>query len=307
MRLSLVGVVLLCAPAACVKSDRPMDDPPARRLKIGGGELEVVLEAGLALPDETILRWVRRASEAVAGYYGRFPVASVVITVAPGGDGPVHGVTYAARKIDLRLASDATAADLDSDWVLTHEMLHLGFPNLDAQYLWMMEGLSDYVEPIARARAGQIDAEEVWRGIVEGSPRGEPRRGDHGLDEARSRDRIYWGGNTFWLLADVRIRERTDNRRSADDAVRAILDAGGDGNSHWELEAVLATGDRATGTTVLTELHEQFGMKAGRTDLEALWKRLGVVYEGGRVTFDDAAPLARIRASITARARPAGR
>jgi len=37
-------------------------------------------------------------------------------------------------------------------------------------------------------------------------------------------------------------------------------------------------------------------------DLAALWRRLGVRLEGERVTLDDAAPLAAIRAAIT---RPA--
>ena len=51
---------------------------------------------------------------------------------------------------------------------------------------------------------------------------------------------------------------------------------------------------------MLTELHQEFGTKAGRVDLGALWKRLGVVYSAGAVTFDEKAPLAKIRASITA-------
>jgi hypothetical protein len=34
-------------------------------------------------------------------------------------------------------------------------------------------------------------------------------------------------------------------------------------------------------------------------DLEALWKQLGVVPHGGKVTFDDGAPLAAIRKAIT--------
>jgi hypothetical protein len=302
-RALAAALFLSGAPTGCIRSEPGVAAPPSTRLTIGGGALDVVLDPGLALPKATILRWVRRAGEAVAGYYGRFPVANVLVSVTPGRGEPVDGVTYGAREIDVRIAGDATAADLDADWVLTHEMFHLGFPNLDKQYLWMMEGLSDYLEPIARARAGQLSAAEVWRGFAEGSPRGEPRRGDRGLDHAGSRNRIYWGGNTYWLLADVRIRERTDDRRSVDDATRAILDAGGDGNVHWDLSAVLATGDRATGTGVLTELHEEFGMKAGRVDLEALWKRLGVVYDRGQVTFDDAAPLAKVRQSITAPAR----
>lgn len=301
---ALLLFVLLSAPPGCMKPVAGDGEESGTQITVGGGTIDVALDPGVALPRAAVMRWVRRASEAVAGYYGRFPVARVLVSVAPGGDEPVNGgVTYAAREIDVRISHDAKVNDLDSDWVLTHEMFHLAFPNLDDKYLWMMEGLADYLEPIARARAGQWKPEDVWRDFAEGSPRGEPRRGDRGLDHAASRDRVYWGGNTYWLLADLRIRERTGNAKSVDDAVRAILEAGGDGNSHWELAQVLATGDRATGTEVLTELHKEFGMKPGRVDLAALWKRLGVVYSAGAVSFDETAPLAKIRKSITAPAR----
>jgi hypothetical protein len=37
-----------------------------------------------------------------------------------------------------------------------------------------------------------------------------------------------------------------------------------------------------------------------REDLETLWRRLGVARRGGGVVFDDAAPLAAYRRSLTA-------
>jgi predicted metalloprotease with PDZ domain len=103
------------------------------------------------------------------------------------------------------------------------------------------------------------------------------------------------------LLADVEIRERTHNRRSLDDAIRRIWSEGGDGSADWSAERVLKEGDRATGLSVLANLHEKMGEKPGDVDLPALWKRLGVVYADGRVTFDDNAPLANVRKALTDR------
>jgi hypothetical protein len=160
-------------------------------------------------------------------------------------------------------------------------------------------GLSFYLAPVAGARARQWSAQDVWREFAEGLPQGLPEAGDRGLDNTRTRERIYWGGNLYWLLADVQIRVRTDNRRSVDDAIRAILAAGGDGGTDWTLERVLMAGDKATGTTVLTDLHDELGPKPGNVDLDTLWKRLGVKYQDGVVSFDDTAPWAKIRASIT--------
>jgi hypothetical protein len=154
---------------------------------------------------------------------------------------------------------------------------------------------------VARARAGQWTAEDAWREFVEGLPQGLPEPGEGGLDNARRRERIYWGGNIYWLLADITIRVRTDNHRSLDDAIRAILAAGGNGGVDWRLDRVLAVGDKATGTTVLKDLYEELGPKPGHVDLDALWKQLGVGYSaGGAIAFEGRAPWARIRTAITA-------
>jgi hypothetical protein len=298
--LKTFSLALLCLILSGCAPGRPA--PGTDTLQAGGATIQIDMDASLPVPRSDAVEWVRRAAVAVTGYLGRFPVKHLLITVRGGGDQPVgEGVTYGNSRINVRLGPSATAADLRQDWVMTHEMFHLAFPTLDDRYLWMMEGLSDYLEPVARARAGQLAAQDVWREFVEGLPQGLPAAGDRGLDNTRTRERIYWGGNLYWLLADVRIRARTDNRHSVDDAIRAILAAGGDGGANWALNQVLTAGDQATGTTVLKDLHDELGPKPGNIDLDALWKQLGVKYRNGDISFDDTAPWAKIRASITAR------
>ena len=53
---------------------------------------------------------------------------------------------------------------------------------------------------------------------------------------------------------------------------------------------------------MLKELHARMGTKAEDVDLAALWRRLGVRGAGDSVSFDDQAPLAGIRRSMTAAA-----
>ena len=142
--------------------------------------------------------------------------------------------------------------------------------------------------------------QQVWREFVEGLPQGLPQPGDSGLDGTQSRERIYWGGNIYWLLADVRIRSQTGNRRSVDDAIRAILADGGNGGVNWTLDRVLTVGAKATGTTVLKDLYDELGLRPGNVDLDALWKELGVRYRFGEISFDGKAPLAKVRQAITA-------
>jgi hypothetical protein len=271
-------------------------------LKVGGARIEIDIEPGVTVSRPAVTNWVRRGALAVTGYLDRFPVNHLIVTVRPGGGEAVgDGVTYGGARIYVRVGRDATATDLNDDWVMTHEMFHLAFPTLDDRYLWMMEGLSDYLEPIARARAGQWSAADTWKEFVENFPQGLPMRGEGGLDGSRVRERIYWGGNIYWLLADVEIRARTDNRHSLRDAISTILIAGGNGSASWPIERVLEVGDKATGTTVLKDLYEEEGPKPGNVDLDALWKKLGVKYNAGVVTVDDSAPWAAIRTAITAR------
>lgn len=260
-----------------------------------------MIAPGVAQPRAELVEWVRRAAVAVSTYLGRFPVKHLSITIRGGGFETIgEGVTHGATSIEVQVASFARRMDLDQDWVMTHEMFHLAFPTLDRRYLWMMEGLSDYLEPIARARVGQTTARDAWREFAEGLPQGLANPGEGGLDNSRRRERIYWGGNIYWLLADVEIRVKTNNRHSLDDAIRAILAEGGNGGIVWPLDKVLAAGDAATETTVLQDLYERLGPKPGEVDLDALWKKLGVTYLAGTVTFEDEAPWAKIRAAITA-------
>lgn len=268
------------------------------------GSIRIETARDLPVPREAVVEWVRRGAEAVTAYLGEFPVKHLVVTVYGGGEEPVgEGVAHGASSIEVRLGRFARVQDLNVDWVMTHEMFHLAFPTLNRRYLWMMEGLSDYLEPIARAQAGQWSAQDAWKEFVEGLPQGLPEPGDEGLDNSRRRERIYWGGNIFWLLADVQIRVQTDNRHGVDDAIRAILAEGGNGGAEWPLERVLDVGDKATGTTVLKDLYEQLGTQPGHVDLDEIWRKLGVRESGRRIVFDDDGPWAKYRAAITA---PAG-
>jgi predicted metalloprotease with PDZ domain len=137
--------------------------------------------------------------------------------------------------------------------------------------------------------------------MVEGMPQGLPEAGDRGLDRTHTWGRTYWGGCLFWLMADVQIREQTNERRSLDDALRAILDAGGDGSVTWPIPRVIETGDRATGVHVLKDLYDEMALKPAQVDLDSFWKKLGVKNVGATAVFDDAAPLASIRKAITAK------
>jgi len=253
---------------------------------------------------DIVLNWIRRAATAVCTYYGKYPVHQLTLHVhVSGREGVHHGVTFPhgdGALIRISVGPSTTAADLDSDWTLTHEMIHPAFPYMTEKHHWIEEGIAVYVEPIARVQAGQLSATKMWNELVRDMPQGEPQPGDEGMDRTHTWGRTYWGGAMFCLVADVRIREQTNNRKGLQDALRAILDTSGGIDHDWTIEHAFAAGDKATGTTVLTDLYNQMRDQPAPVDLAALWQRLGIERKpDGSIEFVDSAPLANIREAIT--------
>jgi len=274
-------------------------------LQIGGGAIEVSFESDqFDLPRKTMLDWVSTGARAVSGYFGKFPVphARVEIAMAAGRrGGRINGVTYGNGGVRSRLtvAQHVTPQELADDWVLTHEMVHYGFPSMKEEHSWMEEGSATYIEPIARAAVGNLPVSEVWGDMVRYMPRGLPMYGDEGLDHTHTWARKYWGGALFCLLADVRIRQQSHNKKGLVDALRGVNRAGGTVEWDWPIDRAFQVGDKATGTSVLMSLYGEMAAKPMPVDLPDLWKQLGVRWQGGEVTFDKDAPLAQVRAAIS--------
>jgi hypothetical protein len=279
------------------------DRLPKTDLDVPGGVIHVGFAPGeLALPKDKILDWVKASANAVSIYYGRFPVKSLRLLLAPV-DGPrVRGGTtwgYRGAAIRVVIGRDSSEGDLRRDWVLVHEMVHTALPDMEDRYNWLSEGLAVYVEPIARVQAGDLTAKEIWLAMMRDMPKGLPQAGDEGLDNTDTWGRRYWGGAMFCLMADIEIRKATGNRLGLQDAMRGVLAAGGSHEVDWSIERILSTADKAVGVEVLTRLHNEWGRKPVAPDLDQLWRDLGLRLKGEGLEFDNAAPLAAIRGAIT--------
>ena len=273
-------------------------------LLIGNARIDMVIEPTSPYPPaKDIFRWVKSASESVTNYYGRFPVPRVLIRITPfEGRGVADGMIFSDRsgRITIRVGSDTSPAEFASDWMLTHEMVHLAFPSVDEKHHWIEEGIATCVEPIARISAGHLKAEQMWSDLIRDMPQGLPQVGDRGLDYTHTWGRTYWGGALFCLLADLEIRRQTNNAKGLEHALRGILDAGGNIQKEWKLEDALRAGDLAVGVNVLQPLYSQLKDKPVSVDLDALWAKLGVQSDGGCLHFDDNAEMAENRRAIMA-------
>ncbi len=280
-------------------------------MRIGGGVIRIDFKrADYAIGAAPVCRWMALAALAVTDYFGRYPVPSVKVVIeSVSGNGAQGGTTYPnggdGPLIVVPLGRDTVQARLDNDWVMTHEMVHLSVPSVPERSHWLEEGIATYVEPIARARLGQLSEGKVWADMIDGMPKGLPRSGDRGLDRTPTWGRTYWGGALFCLLADVEIHRRTNNRLGLMDALRGVGAEGGSIRYAWSVDRIFAAADRAIGVPVLSELYARMGSEPGMDEVDSLWQKLGVTNAFGVVRFVDDAPLASVRKAITAPGSPA--
>jgi hypothetical protein len=293
------------APAAEVASSEPHWQQLAdgmRLLHLGASTLRVSLDdRRYQLGAPALLDWILRSARAIQSYYGGFPVREAELWVhATRGTGVHGGHTEpgSVPRIDIEVGEQASARDLESNWSLAHEIVHLALPNLPRPHHWLEEGLASYVEPIARARAGLREEADVWREWIDNLSRGLPEARDRGLDHTPTWGRTYWGGALFCFLADLEIRKRSAGRLELRDALRGILAAGGNIGVDWPIERVLRVGDAALQLDVLEQLYARMKDEPVQFDLQQIWRELGVREQGGQLNYDDTAPLASLRASF---------
>ena len=270
-------------------------------------------EGSFDLPRDQIVQRIQVAAHAVTVYYGRFPVPRARILVIPvaGKHGILQGTTWGDRDgfpafLRLRIGESTTPEELAADWIITHELVHTALPSLPDDQHWLEEGLASYIEPIARVQAGELPAATIWADMRRGMPNGEPGPEDRGLNNTHTWGRTYWGGALFCLMADIKIHQQTGNRLGLQDALRAVVAAGGSIDKDWPLSRILNIGDQTTGTHVLEDMYAQWSETPVPVDLPALWEQLGIKSGPNPVKFDSAAPLAAVRLAITNPVRSIG-
>ena len=213
MRTGACLALLLCSFAAIAA-----DGPTTRTIEAEGASVRVDFQStNLKHGVAPIVTWIRR-SMAHRGALLR-PVSRQA-AAHPGdrarnGNRVRHGTTYGTSVpfIRLQLGRDVTADELRNDWVLVHEMVHLALPEVGDDHLWFTEGLSTYIEGIARVQAGELRAERVWTEQVRSMPNGLP-----GPGRQRSRSHSHLGPNVLGrsaVLPAGRCRDSQEDVRTA--------------------------------------------------------------------------------------------
>lgn len=260
----------------------------------------VTLDQVTDLPADAVAAWVDDTAQAVSRFWHGFPVDRLLLVVLPqaGRDGVPYGRVIGGGGASLLLVMGERARrdQLQADWVLIHEMVHLGSPFV-WRAPWMTEGFATYFEPIIRFRAGRRSEASLWAEFTHDMPRGLDAMEREGLGQ--SRRGMYWGGAIFMLLADLEIRGRSQGRQGLEDCLRQVLREGGDATRVVGLDWMVDACDRAAGGSTIRSLTRKHVVASAPVDLAAIWQRLGIVRrDDGQVVLDDNAPDAWLRRAI---------
>ena len=275
-----------------------------RTLDVDGARLEVTaLDGALDQSFDELSAWIAKSADAVHGFYRAFPVprASVTVIPTPGRDSVVFGKVLPESEpgVALLVGQHATHKALYSDWILVHELFHLGFPSFFEEGKWLDEGLATYYEPIIRVRAGLYTETELWDEMSKSMPQGLPAFTEQGLEKADDFRGIYWGGAIACLVADVAARQR-DLHRGLEVGLRALREAGGNACEVWSLAEAIGAVDHALGAPTLEPVARQHAQRGSAFDLQSLFAALGVNRDAqGAVQLSDSAVLASVRRAIT--------
>ena len=258
-----------------------------------------LLDGRLDAPHSDVVAWVRDCARAVARFWNGFPVRNTTVMVIPvaGRSGVVFGkvLPESSPGVVILLGEHTTPSSLFDDWVLVHELFHLGVPSFKGEGKWLDEGLATYYEPLIRARAGWMSEDEVWEQFTRAMPQGLPAVETSGLENAQAYREIYWGGAIVSLLADLAVRRKSDGRVGLEDGLRSVLQAGGDASEVWRLDRVTRLVDRTTKTRTLTTLTRAHARRGTRVRLKDVWQSLGITRRGNSVVLEQGTPKARLR------------
>ena len=237
-------------------------------LPIGGSEIEIVAPKD-AIPADTLTRWIGSAAQAVASLGERFPRERILVIALPveGNETVVFGLIRRGGGVSVLLlpSTDASAEELEQDWVAVHEFSHLWLPVLRDDAAWIGEGIATYLQEVLRARCGLQSSQKAWQRMLAGFERG--RRAGTGrtlLKEARLMHRtgayhhVYWSGAAFALEADTTLRIESGGAMSLEKAIMRALPAWSSDGPSPTATAALKTLSDAAAMPSLAALGERY-------------------------------------------------
>lgn len=182
--------------------------------------------------------WLQQVADALRTVYGKWPKNRFNISVKTSASNsspvPWGEVTRGTPdKVLLVINPDAGFKQITSDWTAFHELSHLFIPYQGYGDLWFSEGLATYYQNIIQARAGLLSEVELWNKLTSGFERGRQQNNlshlnleeiSNNMRKYRNFMRVHWSGVHYWLSADIKLRQLSQNKITLDSVLKQLKD-----------------------------------------------------------------------------------
>lgn len=279
--------------------------------------INIVYAASLDTSErEQTVAWLQRVTDALLTVYGEWPKDTFNISIQSSSrsDSPVPWGQVTRGDPDtvlLVINPEAELEALTADWTAFHELSHLLIPYRGYGDLWFSEGLASYYQNIIQARAGLLSESEFWDKLASGFERGRKQVRWPQLNLAEISDdmkryrefmRVHWSGVHYWLSADIKLRQRSQNKKTLDSLLKQIKDC----CQHSSMSAAEIADqlDQLAGENIFKPLLLEYRVSRAMPDYTPVLSGLGVNSDKHsrkqNVVLSNAAANADIRTSIYA-------
>ncbi len=207
--------------------------------------------------------------------------------------------------VSLTINPEFGFQELSRDWTAYHELSHLLIPYRGSGDLWFSEGLASYYQNIIQARSGLLSEAGLWEKLANGFSRGRQENPwshlplvkiSDNMGRYRSFMRVHWSGVHYWLTADMKVRQHSQNKVSLDTLLKKLKDC----CEHKSMSAttIALKLDQLAGETIFKPLFDEYRVSHAMPDYQAILTSLGVKHRKYAVVLTANAPNAAIRRSI---------
>jgi hypothetical protein len=280
-----------------------------RDIPVDGTRLRLAMTGSLSETEQDKLeQWIKGAATAVGQVFGQYPQSAPQVLLVPIGprDGAVpwaHVLRGGGVGAEFFVDQTRSLEELSRDWTACHELSHMLLPFISRKDRWLSEGVASYYQYVLLARSGQATEQQAWQGLIEGFRRGMDDSGSVTLAQATQAGwdytmRVYWSGAAMMLMADTRLRARTDGRHSLDSALAGLAECCRSTDRSWRASELFKQLDRITGTRVFSELLDDHVGSQQFPDLSQTLEELGIDSQVEPVRLYRYGPLADVRRAI---------
>lgn len=265
-------------------------------INVGNSVIRYALLNGHKKVDNNKIRyWIVQNIEALTTVYGSFPVSNLQILVVPLGRGsePVpwgQAMRGGGDAVHLYIDDSRSLSEFLDDWVLSHELSHLLHPRITREGAWLYEGMASYYQNVIRARQGLLTTQQAWKKLHAGFERGINKTPKNKtLDEVtksmmkyRAFMRVYWSGAAISLMADVKLRRLSNNKKSLDKTLQQFKKCCLSDSRWWTAYELMNKFDKLSNSTVFTKLYNDNVFSTSFPDLTRVYSQLGLTNQNGR-------------------------